>query len=114
MCTWGIVENYKGFMVKNCEHLGFGVDMQMCCVNLCMNMCGLLVIASVLHNECNWTLLEWWGTCMHVGWVLVITYGLLKIFKCFMCVLGSTNGLMRILKCFMCLVNDYKWTNEDL
>jgi hypothetical protein len=53
MCTWGIVENYKGFVVNNCEHLGFGVDMQVCCVNLRMNMCGLLVIASVLHNECN-------------------------------------------------------------
>jgi hypothetical protein len=53
MFTWEIVENYKGFVVKNCEHLGSAIDLQVCCVNLRMNMCGLLLIASVLHNGCN-------------------------------------------------------------
>lgn len=121
MCTWETIEDCKGFVVKNCEHLGFNVDMQVCCVNLCMNMCGLLVIASVLRSECNrtLTLLDWWGTCMHVGWVLVNAYGLMKTYcyfmwvtmivygltrtcKYFICVLGSTYGLMKTCMYIVC------------
>jgi len=31
-----------------------------------------------------------------------------------MFVLNNINGLMRIIKCFMCLVSDYSWINEEL